>query len=42
MSQTQSNKTSGVEILFEDDEKIEIACSYPDVDSAISALNEKK
>ncbi len=28
------------DIVFDDNEKIEIACSYPDVETAIKALHE--
>lgn len=28
------------DIIFDDGEKIEIACSYPDVETAIKALHE--
>lgn len=29
-----------VDIVFDGDEKIEIACSYPDIETAIEALHE--
>ncbi len=31
--------TEKTEIIFDDNERIEIACSYPDVDTAFAALD---
>ncbi len=42
MDDTILPETDSGEILFEDGEKIEIACSYPDVKSAIRALKENR
>ena len=37
---SESTPTEVEDIVFDDGEKIEIACSYPDAETAIKALHE--
>ena len=37
---TQKDESIVEDIVFDDGDKIEIACSYPDVETAIKALHD--